>query len=214
MPINILIVDDHGILRAGLRVLLGTEPNLNVVGEAGSAEEALALAEALKPDLVLLDLSLPGVSGIQVTTRLKQKQPHIRTLILTVHEEDTLLREAIRAGASGYILKKAVETELIDAIRAVARNELYVHPAMTRALIGDVSSEYSASEKSIEPLTTREKEVLRYIAQGHTNRQIARLLNLSVRTVESHRSNLMGKLGMSTRVELVRYARDNKIITY
>lgn len=214
MPINILIVDDHGVLRAGLRVLLGTEPDLNVVGEAGTADEALALAEALKPDLVLLDLSLPGVSGIQVASRLKHKQPHSRILILTVHEEDTLLREAIRAGASGYILKKAVETELIDAIRAVARNELYVHPAMTRALIGDVSPEYAASEKSIEPLTAREKEVLRFIAQGHTNKQIARLLNLSVRTVESHRSNLMGKLGMSTRVELVRYARDNKIITY
>lgn len=212
MSIKILIVDDHGVLRAGLRALLNSEPDLQVVGEAENGDEALTMAHSLKPDVVLLDLSMPGASGIHVASQLKQHLPEIRTLILTVHEDDTLVREAIRVGASGYILKKAVETELIDAIKAVARDELYVHPAMVRALIGGVAPELVGSNKAVDLLTPRETEVLRFIAQGHTNKQIAQLLNLSVRTVESHRSNLMGKLGMSTRVELVRYARENNII--
>ena len=212
MLTKILIVDDHGVLRAGLRALLSAEPDLEVLGEAGNGDEALSLAQSLNPDVVLLDLSMPGASGIHVARQLKQQQPHIRTLILTVHEDDTLVREAIRVGASGYIVKKAVETELIDAIKAVSRNELYVHPAMTRALIGGVAPETEGVERAVDILTPRETEVLRFIAQGYTNKQIAELLSLSVRTVESHRSNLMGKLGMSTRVELVRYAKENKII--
>ena len=212
MLTKILIVDDHGVLRAGLRALLSAEPDLEVLGEAGNGDEALSLAQSLNPDVVLLDLSMPGASGIHVARQLKQQQPHIRTLILTVHEDDTLVREAIRVGASGYIVKKAVETELIDAIKAVSRNELYVHPAMTRALIGGVAPKAEEAERAVDILTPRETEVLRFIAQGYTNKQIAELLSLSVRTVESHRSNLMGKLGMSTRVELVRYAKENKII--
>ncbi|MCB0207801.1 MAG: response regulator transcription factor [Anaerolineae bacterium] len=212
MLTKILIVDDHGVLRAGLRALLSAEPDLEVLGEADSGDEALSMAQLLKPDVVLLDLSMPGSSGIHVARQLKQQHPQIRTLILTVHEDDTLVREAIRVGASGYIVKKAVETELIDAIKAVSRNELYVHPAMTRALIGGVAPETEGVERAVDILTPRETEVLRFIAQGYTNKQIAELLSLSVRTVESHRSNLMGKLGMSTRVELVRYAKENKII--
>lgn len=212
MLTKLLIVDDHGLLRAGLRALLNSEPDLEVLGEAGNGDEALMMADSLKPDVVLLDLSMPGASGIQVAQQLKQQFPKIRTLILTVHEDDTLVREAIRVGASGYILKKAVETELIDAIKAVSRNELYVHPAMTRALIGGVSPELEHRKRAVDILTPRETEVLRFIAHGHTNKQIAQLLSLSVRTVESHRSNLMGKLGMSTRVELVRYAKENKIM--
>jgi two-component system response regulator NreC len=154
----------------------------------------------------------PGPSGIEVTKQLKQKLPHVRVLILTVHEEETLLQEAIRAGASGYILKKAVESELIDAIRAVSRGEVYVHPAMTRALLNTLTPTYSSNASLAEPLTPREIEVLRLIAQGHTNRQTANLLSISIRTVESHRANLMSKLGLRSRVEIVRYAKEHKII--
>jgi two-component system response regulator NreC len=213
MPIRILIVDDHGVLRAGLRALLSGEHDLEVVGEADHGTDAVKIAAEFNPDIILLDLSMPpGPSGIEVTKQLKQKLPHVRVLILTVHEEETLLQEAIRAGASGYILKKAVESELIDAIRAVSRGEVYVHPAMTRALLNTLTPTYSSNASLAEPLTPREIEVLRLIAQGHTNRQTANLLSISIRTVESHRANLMSKLGLRSRVEIVRYAKEHKII--
>ncbi|HMQ52491.1 MAG TPA: response regulator transcription factor [Anaerolineae bacterium] len=212
MPIQILIADDHGVLRAGLRALLSAEEGIAVVGEAGDGPEALRLAALLEPDMVLLDLSMPGLSGIEVTRQLKKDRPCIHTLILTVHEDRTLLEEALHAGASGYILKKAVESELIDAIRAVSRGEMYVHPAMTRALLSKLASETAPPQQEHEFLTPRETEVLQLIAQGHTNRQIAVLLNISIRTVESHRANLMGKLGLQSRVELVRYARERDLL--
>jgi two-component system response regulator NreC len=212
MPVRILIVDDHGVLRAGLRALLSAEFDLEVVGEAVHGLEALNIASKLKPNVILLDLSMPGPSGIEVARELKQKLPEIRILILTVHEDETLLQEAIRAGASGYILKRAVESELIDAIRAVSRGEVYVHPAMTRALLNTLAPVPASHGASAEPLTPREIEVLRLIAQGHTNRQMADLLSISIRTVESHRSNLMNKLGLRSRVDLVRYAKEHKII--
>jgi two-component system response regulator NreC len=212
MKVRILIVDDHGVLRAGLRALLSAEYDLEVVGEAIHGTEALEIAGKLDPDVILLDLSMPGPSGIEVTRELRQRLPDVRVLILTVHEDETLLQEAIRAGASGYILKRAVESELIDAIRAVSRGELYVHPAMTRALLNTLAPAPPTSETSSETLTPREIEVLRLIAQGHTNRQIADLLNISIRTVESHRANLMSKLALRSRVELVRYAKEHKMI--
>lgn len=213
MTIRILIADDHGVLRAGLRALLSAETELEVVDEASNSEEALALATELQPDVILLDISMPGSSGIDVTRRIKQTLPQARVLILTVHEDEGLLQEAIQAGASGYIIKRAVESELIDAIRAVWRGDLYVHPAMTRALLKEITpAQPSAKEAPVETLTPREVEVLRLIAQGYTNRQMADMLSISVRTVESHRSNLMGKLNLRSRVELVRYARENKLI--
>ena len=207
MSIRILIADDHGVLRAGLRALLSAESDLEVAGEAADGREALRLVSELDPDVVLLDVNMPGPDGIEVTRRLKAVKPEVRVLILTVHEDEGLLREAIRAGASGYILKRAVESELIYAIHAVWRGDLYVHPAMTRALLQDLHSTLVADEAPVEPLTPREMEVLRLIAEGHTNRQIAEVLSISVRTVESHRANLMGKLGLHSRVELVRYAK-------
>ena len=206
MPMRILIVDDHGVLRAGLRALLNAEPDLQVVGEAADGQTGLRLATELNPDLVLMDITMPGMSGIQVTRQLKETLPSTRVLILTLHEDESLLREAIRAGASGYILKQAVEAELISAIRAVGRGELYIHPAMTRALLKDVSPLLVPEENPTEPLSPRELEVLRLVAQGHTNRQVAEMLHLSVRTVESHRANLMDKLGLSSPAQLVRYA--------
>ena len=212
MPMRILIVDDHGVLRAGLRSLLNAEPDLQVVGEAADGRTGLRLAAELSPDLVLMDISMPGMSGIQVTRQLKETLPSTRVLILTLHEDESLLREAIRAGASGYILKQAVEAELISAIRAVGRGDIYIHPAMTRALLKDVSPLLAPEENPTEPLSPRELEVLRMVAQGYTNRQVAEKLHLSVRTVESHRANLMNKLGLSSPAQLVRYAIEHGLL--
>ncbi len=212
MSVRILIADDHGVLRAGLRSLLNAEPNLEVMAEAANGEEAIRMAVELQPDIVLLDLSMPDVGGIDVTLAVKRLLPAVRILILTVHEDDGLLQEAIRAGASGYIIKRAVESELLNAIRAVSRGEMYVHPAMTRALMRNLTPRHDHENTPARLLTRRELEVLRMIVQGHTNRQIAETLSLSVRTVESHRANLMGKLGLTTRVELVHYAMENSLL--
>ncbi len=209
MPIQILIADDHGVLRAGLRTLLNAEPNLEVVGEASDGDTVLRLANELRPDIVLLDISMPGPGGIEVTRQLKESLPELRVLILTAHEDESMLREAVQAGAAGYIIKRAVESELINAILSVSRGDLYVHPAMTRALLKETSLFPSVPEPSVESLTPREIEVLRLIAKGYTNGQIAKELSLSVRTVESHRANLMGKLELRSRVELVRYAMEH-----
>ncbi|GAB4545101.1 MAG: response regulator transcription factor [Anaerolineae bacterium] len=212
MSVRILVADDHGVLRAGLHVLLNAVPDFEVVGEAADGYQVLALVDDLQPDVVVLDINMPGPDGIEVTRRLKENSPHIHVLILTVHEDDGLLLAAIRAGASGYIVKRAVGTELVDAIYAVCRQELYVHPAMTRALLGDLQPSLISEQLPAETLTPRETEVLRLIAEGHTNRQVAEILSISVRTVESHRANLKGKLGCGSRVELVRYARQHNLL--
>lgn len=212
MPVRILIADDHGLLRAGLRALLNAEPDLQVVDEAADGPQALNLIQKLQPDVVLLDIGLPGLSGIEVTRRLQKTLPRVRILILTVHEDESLLREAIRAGAAGYIVKRAVESELIDAIRAVWRGNQYVHPAMTHALLKDLTPPPLSNEPPIEQLTPREIGVLRLLAQGYTNRQVAEALHLSVRTVESHRSNLTSKLGLHSRLELIRYAQEHGLL--
>ncbi len=211
MPIRILIADDHGLLRAGLRALLRDEPDMAVVGEAIDSEDTIQKALELRPDVILLDISMPGRGGLEVTRFLRKSLPGTRILILTVHEDEDLLREAIRLGASGYIIKRAVEAELVHAIRAVWRGELYIHPAMTRALLKDLAPPPSEASP-VEPLTPRELEVLRRIALGYTNRQIAEEMGISIRTVETHRANLMGKLGVNSRVELVRYAREHGLI--
>jgi len=213
MPIRILIADDHGVLRAGLRALLNSEEDLTVVDEATDGDSALLLAAKARPDVVLLDFSMPGPGGVEVTRRLHETLPDSRVLILTVHEDDNLLREALQAGASGYIIKRAVESELINAIRAVARGELYVHPAMTRALLAPPATPPPTKKREPESLSPREIEVLRLIVKGYTNSQIATEFGLSVRTVESHRANLMGKLGLQNRVELVRWAMEQKLLT-
>ncbi len=212
MSIHILIADDHGVLRAGLRALLSAEPDLEVIAEAVNGPEALQLAHELRPDVLLLDISMPGMGGIEITRRLKATLPDTQILILTVHEDESLLREALRAGARGYITKRAAQTELIDAIRAVWRGDMYVHPAMTRALFKNLSPLATSSNPPVEILTPREVEVLRLIAQGYTNRQTAQALCISVRTVESHRANLMDKLDLRSRVALVRYAKEHHLI--
>lgn len=209
MRAKILIADDHGVLRAGLRALLNAEPDLQVVGEAIDGEDALHKASELKPDIVLMDLSMPRMSGIEATRRLKELLPAVQVLILTVHEDTSLMREAIQVGASGYILKRAVESELINAIHSVMHGELYVHPAMTRALFSSIVAQPKSPTPTEELLTSREIDVLRLIIRGYTNRQIADHLSLSVRTVESHRASLMSKLNLHNRLELVRYGAEH-----
>jgi DNA-binding NarL/FixJ family response regulator len=177
------------------------------VGEASTGAEALQLAAKLCPDPVLMDISLPDLDGIEVTRRLLATHPNMRVLILTLHEDVGLVREAIHAGASGYIPKRAVKTEMIYAIRAVERGDLYVHPGMMRGLLTTHQPD-SQPEPQAEPLTPREIEVLKLVVKGYTNSQIADQLHVSVRTVEFHRANLTGKLNLHSRVELMRYASE------
>lgn len=209
MTIKVLIVDDHAIVRTGLRALINGEQDMEVVGEATNGEEAILLSRAVEPDVIVLDLSMPGLDGIQAARKIKHENAAVRILILTVHEDEALLREAIRAGASGYILKHAAENELISAIHAVLMDELYVHPKMIRTLLAKPEGQKPAAIPPDEVLTPREMEILLRIVQGYTNRQIAEELSLSIRTVEGHRSNLTEKLGLHSRVELVRYAREH-----
>jgi len=212
VPIRIVIADDHGVLRAGLRALLNSEHDLEVVDEAADGDAAERLALRVKPDVVLLDISMPGPNGIEVARRIKKQLPDTQVLILTVHEDESLLRAALDAGASGYIVKRAVESELINAIRAIAHGDVYVHPAVTRGLLRRGSSARPAAEARGMALSRRELEVVRLIARGHTNREIADDLSLSVRTVETHRANAMGKLMMTTRSELVSWVRENRLL--
>ena len=214
MPVRILIADDHGVLRAALRSLLSLEPDVQVVGEAGDGLTTLREAADLQPDVVLLDISMPEGDGISVTRELKIRCPSVKILILTAHEDQTLLREAINSGASGYVVKRALDSELAAAIMAVTRGDLYVHPSMTRALLsgaGPVKTHGRAD--GAETLTERETQVLSLLAQGHTNPQVAEILSLSVRTVESHRANIVDKLQLKTRADLVRYAQEHGLLT-
>jgi two-component system, NarL family, response regulator NreC len=214
MTIRILIADDHSVIRAGLRTILSAQADLEIVGEAADGNEALRLAHELRPDIVLTDLSMPGPvgGGIAVARRLKETLPAIRVLILTVHEDESLLREAIRAGAAGYIVKRAADTELINAIQAACRGDLYVHPAMTRVLFKELPAPPAAQPLPADSLTPREIDVLRLLAKGYTNRQIAEVLCLSMRTVEGYRASLMSKLAVHSRVELTSYAEEHGLL--
>jgi two-component system response regulator NreC len=206
MSIKILIAEDHGVMRAGLRALLEDEAGIEIIGEAENGEEVLRLASELNPDIVLMDVGMPEMGGIEATRRLKNLYPHIQVLVLTVYEEESLLREAIKAGAAGYIIKRAAEEELMTAIQAVSRGYMYIHPAITHFLIKDLSPEINPQKGALESLTPRELEVMGYIIRGYTNRQIAEALFISMRTVEGHRASLLGKLDLKNRVELVEFA--------
>jgi two-component system response regulator NreC len=212
MAIRILLADDHGILRAGLRSLLHPEPDLEVVGEASDGAQALQFATQLHPDLIIMDISMPMMGGIEALEALRERLPEIKVLMLTVHEDESLLRKAILAGASGYVPKRAVEAELTSAIRTVMRGDIYIHPAMTRALLKGFASERSSKAASENTLTHRELEVLRLLARGYTNNQVAERLCISARTVEGHRANLMGKLDLHSRMEVVEYAEQHGLL--
>lgn len=212
MPIRILIADDHAVVRSGLRGILRADPDIEVVGEAEDGTETLRLAETLHPDMVLLDITMPPEDGIKTAKRLKDKHPDLIVLFLTMHEDEGLLHGALRAGAAGYVIKRAEGPEIIQAIHTASRGDIYVHPAMTRALLHQpVTTEYRRGVPAVA-LTRRELDVLRLLAKGNTNRQIAGLLSLSMRTVENHRANLMGKLGLDSRVELVNYAEEHNLL--
>jgi two-component system response regulator NreC len=216
MPVRILISDDHAVVRSGLRALLRSDPGLEVVGEAGDGVETLRLAETLRPDVILLDITMPPENGIKIAKRLKETHPEIKVLFLTMHEEEGLLQEALDAGAAGYVVKRAEEAEIIQAIHSASQGDIYIHPAMTRALLHQpVPAGHRRgppAKPPVNPLTRRELDVLRLLAKGNTNRQIAVLLGLSKRTVENHRANLMGKLGLVSRVELVSYAEEHNLL--
>ena len=202
--IRVLIVDDHAVVRTGLRRVLDAEPDLETVGEAADAERALFEAIENKPDVVLMDVVMPGKSGIEGLPALLQAVPEMKVLILSMQDDPRYVREAFAAGASGYVLKEAADTEVVGAIRAVAAGERYVHPSLGAKLVAAEAEERRRAEE--DPLSDREREVLRLLALGHTNQEIAQMLFISVRTAETHRAHIMQKLKLASRAELVRYA--------
>lgn len=209
--IRVLLADDHTVLRAGLRALLATQPDLELVGETGEGSEAVRLAATLRPDVLLLDVTMPGNERFAALHAVRECAPGVRVLLLTMHEDEAILREALRAGAAGYVLKKAAEAELLSAIRAVARGEAFVDPAMTRVVIeGYLETQGAEGTKRTQTdgLTPREIEVLILIAEGYTNKEIAEELVISVKTVETHKAHIAEKLGIKSRVEWLRYARE------
>ena len=202
---RVLIADDHGIVRSGLRLLLERQPDIEVIAEAADGAEAREIAVRERPDLAILDVRMPKLTGLQVTRELKKQAPEVSVLILSMHDDERYLFEALKAGASGYVLKTQADTDLMEAIRAVERGEPFLTPAAQQALIKDVLERGRQSDND-EELTPREEEIVKLVAEAHTTRQIAEILHLSEKTVENHRGNAMRKLGMRDRVELVRYA--------
>lgn len=207
-PIRILIADDHTVVRSGLRLLLNAQADLEVVGEAGTGEETVERALDLRPDIVLLDIAMPGLNGLDAARRIRQQAPEVRIIVLTMYDDEAYLRQFLEAGAAGYVLKRAADTELTDAIRAVHRGEPFVYPSLMRRLIDSYLQQPPppAARRDGEELSPREKEVLRLVALGYTSQQIADELCISVNTVETHRAHIMEKLGLRGRAQLVRYA--------
>ncbi|MEK6753764.1 MAG: response regulator transcription factor [Chloroflexota bacterium] len=215
MTARVLLADDHAVLRSGLRLLLTSQNEYDVVGEASSGTETLSLAEQLQPDLILLDLSMPALGGLDALPILRKLVPSARILILTMHDDPQYLRQALKHGASGYVLKKAADSELLSAMRSVLRGEVYVHPSMTRILLEDMlpKSQSGDYKDSWSSLSEREQEVVKMVALGHTSAEIAKQLNLSAKTIETYRARGMEKLGLQTRAALVKFALQEGLIT-
>jgi two-component system response regulator NreC len=206
--IRLLLVDDHEVVRSGLKMLLENESDLKIVGEANTGGQALEMVETLKPDVVIMDITLPDISGIDVTRRIKETHPEVAVVALTIHEDQQYFFEMLQVGASGYVPKRAAPDDLITAIRAAHRGEMYIYPSLAKLLVGDFLSRSGDDDakETMTGLTPREQEVLSLLAEGKTNDEIAGLLSVSVHTVARHRENLMGKLGLHNRSELVKYA--------
>jgi DNA-binding NarL/FixJ family response regulator len=200
--LKVLIADDHGIVRSGVKLLLDRQPDIEVVAEAEDGVEAVAQAIRHRPDVAVLDVSMPRMTGLQATHEIKQQAPDTQVLILSMHDDERYLFEALRAGAAGYVLKQAADQDLVDAVRAAGRGEPFLTASAQQTLIRDF---LERGEQPAE-LTPREQEVVKLIAEAHTNKEIAEILHLSEKTVESHRARVLQKLGMRDRVELVRYA--------
>lgn len=205
-PVRVLLADDHTLVRAGLRKLLEAMPEVEVVGEASDGLALLALAGQLRPTLVLMDIAMPGLNGLEATARLARQSPDIRVLILSMHQNEEYVRQALRHGAAGYLLKDAAPMELDLAIRAVLRGETYLSPAVSRGVVSDYVQRLRGEETPGTQLTPRQREVLQLVAEGHSTKEIARRLDLSVKTVDTHRSQLMKLLDIHEVAGLVRYA--------
>jgi DNA-binding NarL/FixJ family response regulator len=202
--IRVVLVDDHAVVRAGLRRVLEAGSDIEVVAEASNVRDAVFEARAHKPDVIVMDVVMPGTSGIEGTPLVLHEAPDAKVLVLSMQDDPRYVREAFATGASGYVLKEAVDTEVLEAVRQVASGQHYLHPALGARLVESEARLHE--EEASDPLSEREREVLRLLALGHTNQEIAKLLYISVRTAESHRAHIMQKLRLGTRAELVRYA--------
>ena len=212
--IRLLLVDDHEVIRAGLRMLFAAEDDMEIVGEASNAEEAIEAVAKLEPDIVLMDVVMPGLSGIEATRRIREASPETNVLALTMHEDEQYFFEMLHAGASGYVPKRAAPDDLLSAIRVVSRGQVFLYPSVAKMLVKDFVQRGGVDSHPVhEQLTPREREVLTYIAEGYTNREIAEELHISPKTVDRHRENIMGKLDLHSRVALVKYAIEKGMIS-
>lgn len=207
--IRILLADDHAVVRQGFKMILGAEADMEIVGEAGTGRGAIELAESLKPDVVVMDIAMPELNGIEATRQVTSAVPHTRVIALSMHKDSVYVREVLRAGARGYLLKDSGANDLVTAVRAVAKGEGYLSPAVSDAVLDDYRKHVS---NPIDLLSSREREVLQMLAEGKTNKEIAGILNLSVYTVDAHRGRIMEKLNLHSINELVRFALRNGLI--
>lgn len=209
--IRVVLADDHTLLRQGIRMLLEAQPDVLVIGEATNGREAVEAVRQLLPDVVLMDISMPELSGLEATRIIKKELPQTQIVILTMHETEEYIAQILQAGATGYVLKQAADHDLIEAVRIASRGDTYLYPKIANRLVSDYLKRLEAGapdeyDAAYESLTQREREVLKFIAEGHTNKEIAEILTLSIKTVENHRYSLMNKLNAHDRGELVRYA--------
>jgi DNA-binding NarL/FixJ family response regulator len=212
--IRVLLADDHTILREGIRALLSAQPDIEVVGEAANGREAVAKAHDLKPDVVLMDIAMPLLNGLEATRQIKKEHPEINVLVLTMHDSEEYVAQILRAGASGYVIKEAAASDLVSAIHAVHGGGAFLYPSVAKMVVDDYLQRVEAEgdEEPYEQLTDREREVLQLIAEGYTNKEIAGLLYLSVKTVQTHRAHIMEKLNLHDKGELIKYAIRRGII--
>lgn len=210
--IRVLLADDHTILREGIRALLAAQPDIEVVGEAANGREAVSRARDLKPDVVLMDIAMPLLNGLEATRQIKKEHPEIGVLVLTMHDSQEYVSQILRAGASGYVIKEAAASDLVSAIHAVHGGGAFLYPSVAKMLVDDYLRRVGAEGERYERLTDREREVLQLIAEGHTNKEIADLLCLSVKTVQTHRAHIMEKLNLHDKGELIKYAIQRGII--
>jgi len=213
MTTRLLLVDDHAVVRSGLRMLLENEHDVEIVGEAGNAEEAIAAAMTLNPNVIIMDIGLPDLSGIDATREIKKRLPDVSIVALTIHEDEEYFFKMLEAGASGYVPKRAAPDELITAIRAAANGEVYLYPSLAKLLVRDfLNGGRPTDDQPPSDITSREQEILTYLAEGANNEEIAKALVISPKTVSRHRENIMRKLNLHSRAELVRYAIRKGII--